>query len=341
MSLALRSRPPEIGTVVLQPTAFCNIDCTYCYLPDRNDKHVLAPATVERLFTELFASGWSAPQLTVIWHAGEPLVAPISFYREAFTTIARLCPPTVAVSHSFQTNGTLIDTEWCALFRDWKVGVGVSLDGPRRLHDLHRKNRRGAGTFDATMAGIRCLQSEGLPFHVISVLSHATLDTPDELLAFYIEEGIDHICFNVEESEGSHVSSLFAGTELAQRYAVFLRRFWQRARRRAAIRWNSGARCWPPSRSKEHARVAASDSCATFTVAPPSPPSPPPSRSSEHRSSPREPRMRRQLIGHLPPPNPANAPNQPTHLTPPTTSPPIPPAIPLPPTTTANAIVTS
>ena len=237
MSLALRSRPPEIGTVVLQPTAFCNIDCTYCYLPDRNDKHVLAPATVERLFTELFASGWSAPQLTVIWHAGEPLVAPISFYREAFTTIARLCPPTVAVSHSFQTNGTLIDTEWCALFRDWKVGVGVSLDGPRRLHDLHRKNRRGAGTFDATMAGIRCLQSEGLPFHVISVLSHATLDTPDELLAFYIEEGIDHNCFNVEESEGSHVSSLFAGTELAQRYAVFLRRFWQRAQASGKVRF--------------------------------------------------------------------------------------------------------
>ena len=83
---------PEVATVVIQPTAFCNINCTYCYLPDRNDKHVLAQSTVTRLFTELFASGWTASELTVIWHAGEPLVVPTGFYREAFETIERLRP---------------------------------------------------------------------------------------------------------------------------------------------------------------------------------------------------------------------------------------------------------
>src|SRR5207302_3352348 len=81
------SSSPVIGIVVLQPTAFCNINCSYCYLPDRNNKHVLEQSTVTRLFTELFASGWTAPQLTVIWHAGEPLVVPPAFYREAFATI--------------------------------------------------------------------------------------------------------------------------------------------------------------------------------------------------------------------------------------------------------------
>ena len=83
---------PQIEMVVLQPTAFCNINCSYCYLPDRDNKHVLAQSTVTRLFTELFASGWSAPRLTVIWHAGEPLVVPVAFYREAFETIERLRP---------------------------------------------------------------------------------------------------------------------------------------------------------------------------------------------------------------------------------------------------------
>ena len=58
----------------IQPTAFCNINCTYCYLPDRSNKHVMAQSTVTRLFSELFASGWAASELTVIWHAGEPLV---------------------------------------------------------------------------------------------------------------------------------------------------------------------------------------------------------------------------------------------------------------------------
>ena len=68
----------------------------------------------------------------------------------------------------------LIDAEWCTLFRDWKVGVGVSLDGPRDLHDANRKTRSGGGTFDKTIAGIRMLKVEQLPFHVISVLSANT-----------------------------------------------------------------------------------------------------------------------------------------------------------------------
>jgi uncharacterized protein len=220
--------------VVLQPTAFCNINCSYCYLPDRDNKHVLAQSTVTRLFSELFASGWACPQLTVIWHAGEPLVVPPGFYREAFATIERLRPPSVMVAHSFQTNGMLIDAEWCQLFRDWKVGVGVSLDGPRELHDANRKTRKGAGTFDRSIAGIRCLQAEKLPFHVISVLSAKSLEDPDALLAFYVAQGIDHVCFNVEESEGSHVSALFGGGALPEtlqgRYEAFLRRFWHAAR---------------------------------------------------------------------------------------------------------------
>jgi uncharacterized protein len=221
---------PEIGMVVVQPTAFCNIDCTYCYLPDRNNKHLIEQSTVERLFAEVFASGWACPELTVVWHAGEPLVAPIAFYREAFATIERLRPEHVAVRHSFQTNGILIDDEWCALFRDWDVGVGVSIDGPRALHDRHRKTRNGAGTFDRSVAGVRCLRANKVPFHVISVLSRESLAMPDELLAFYIEEGIEQVCFNVEESEGDHVSSLFAANDLRQRYASFLRTFWHAAR---------------------------------------------------------------------------------------------------------------
>ena len=220
--------------VIIQPTAFCNIDCSYCYLPDRSNKHVISQTTVTRLFTELFQSGWCNPEITVLWHAGEPLAAPISFYREAFATIERLRPKSgpgrVMVQHSFQTNGTLIDADWCALFREWKVGIGVSIDGPRELHDAHRKTRSGAGTFDRTVAGIRCLREAGWPFHVLSVLSRASLDKAEEMLAFYVSEGIDHVCFNVEESEGDYVSDLFQGVELRQRYETFLRTFWHLAR---------------------------------------------------------------------------------------------------------------
>jgi len=238
MAVATRAAGrPEVSTVVIQPTAFCNIGCTYCYLPDRNDKHVLAQSTVSRLFTELFESGWASPELTIIWHAGEPLVVPTGFYREAFETIERLRPPSVAVRHAFQTNGMLIDADWCALFREWNVGVGVSIDGPQSLHDAHRKTRRGEGTFDKTIAGIRLLRQEKVPFHVISVLSRDSLAMPDEMLAFYLSEGIDQICFNVEESEGSHVSELFEGAELRRRYETFLRRFWHASQASGKVRF--------------------------------------------------------------------------------------------------------
>ncbi|WP_422000537.1 cyclophane-forming radical SAM/SPASM peptide maturase GrrM/OscB [Reyranella sp.] len=223
---------PEIGMVVVQPTAFCNIDCTYCYLPDRNDKHVMAQATVRRLFGEVFASGWASPDLIVLWHAGEPLAASRDFYSEAFAAIEAVRPAGVNVKHSFQTNGTLVTAEWCRLFLEWNVGIGVSVDGPQALHDRNRLTRSGRGTFDKTMAGIRCLQDNGVPFHALSVLSSESFDRPDEMLAFYEEAGIDKVCFNVEESEGTHVSPLLGEERevLRRRFASFLRRFWHRAR---------------------------------------------------------------------------------------------------------------
>ena len=73
--------------VVIQPTGFCNIDCSYCYLPNRNDKHTISLDLVERLFAHLFGMNRTAPEVTVVWHAGEPLVVPPSFYRDAFAII--------------------------------------------------------------------------------------------------------------------------------------------------------------------------------------------------------------------------------------------------------------
>ena len=228
---------PQIETVVIQPTPFCNIACTYCYLPHRNDRSVMSLETVHATFDRVFASGWTAPELNVIWHAGEPLVVPVAFYRRAFDLIESIRPASVQLRHSLQTNGMLITQDWCDLFRDYGVGVGVSIDGPRHLHDRHRLTRQGKGTFDRTMDGIRLLQRQGVDFHVITVLCSDSLDDPDGLLDFYVESGIDQVCFNVEESEGDHRSGLFAQADLRQRFSTFLSRFWRSGRKRGALRF--------------------------------------------------------------------------------------------------------
>ena len=232
-----QSDPPAIRVVVVQPTPFCNIDCRYCYLPRRTDTTVMTPSTVRTLFERVFESGWTSDELTVIWHAGEPLVVPPAFYENAFQTIAALRPHSVRVQHSMQTNGMLISPEWCELFKRWHVGVGVSIDGPRRFNDANRLTRTGRSTFDQALAGLRLLRREQVPFHVISVLSHGSMDAAQEFLDFFVAEGIEDVCFNVEESEGAHVSDLFSGDEPQRRFRSFLDTFWRLARQGGRIRF--------------------------------------------------------------------------------------------------------
>jgi uncharacterized protein len=220
---------PQIQLLVVQPTPFCNIDCRYCYLADRGNKSVVSFETLKNLFTQIFASGWAEEVLSVVWHAGEPLVLPVAFYRDAFAMIDALKPAGLPIKHSFQTNGTLIDDAWCDFIAEAEISVGVSIDGPRHLHDRNRVTRSGRGTFDKTIAGVRRLKQHGLPFHVISVLTAASLAVPEEMFDFYLAEGIEHVCFNVEESEGEHRSESFAEAGIEDAYYRFLSEFWRLA----------------------------------------------------------------------------------------------------------------
>lgn len=229
---------PRIDLLVVQPTPFCNLDCSYCYLPNRSAKAVISRQTLANLFSQVFASGWVRDCLSVVWHAGEPLVLPVALYRDAFQIIDRLKPAGLTVTHAFQTNGTLIDHVWCSFFAELHVDVGVSIDGPRHFHDQYRQTRTRLGTFDRTIAGIRLLRQAGVPFHVISVLSSASMAAPREMFDFYVQEEIREVCFNVEESEGDHVSRSFADAAIEEAYYQFLSEFWRlSASRPGAIRF--------------------------------------------------------------------------------------------------------
>jgi uncharacterized protein len=218
-----------LDLLVLQPTPFCNLDCSYCYLPDRNSKRKMAPAVLERIFERVFSSDLVRERFTVVWHAGEPMVLPIGFYKDALRTIAeyngansRDC---ATVTHSIQTNGVLIDREWCDFIKRNQINIGVSVDGPDFLHDAFRKTRRGAGTHRRVMNGIRLLNEHQIPFHVISVLTGDSLDYPDELYDFYVENEIHQLGFNIEEVEGPHQKSSLQAGEIFERYVRFMSRF--------------------------------------------------------------------------------------------------------------------
>lgn len=218
-----------LDLLVIQPTPFCNLDCDYCYLPFRQSKQRITRKILEQIFRRAFESSALGDHFTVVWHAGEPLVLPIGFYRDAIEVIARSNPGDVAVSHSFQTNGTLITPEWCGFIREHTLRIGVSIDGPEFLHDRHRKTRSGEGTWKRVVCGIAMLREREIPFHVISVLTADSLDHADEMFEFYREHGIRQIAFNVEEIEGINRSSSLLGEEVCERFTTFMSRFYDLA----------------------------------------------------------------------------------------------------------------
>ncbi|MDX2257939.1 MAG: cyclophane-forming radical SAM/SPASM peptide maturase GrrM/OscB [Hyphomicrobiaceae bacterium] len=210
----------------MQPTPFCNIDCSYCYLPNRSSKKRLSFDLAETVFRKLFSFPTIREAVTLVWHAGEPLVLPTSYYERMFVLIQNLAPRDLQIRHSFQTNGTLISETWCELIKAWQINVGVSIDGPKEFHNRYRKGRNGAGSFDRAFAGLQKLQRAGIPCHVISVLTLESLRQPDRLFDFYVDNAIDDVCFNIEEQEGTNAQSKFVGNSSANSlYWSFLRRF--------------------------------------------------------------------------------------------------------------------
>jgi len=197
-----------IGLVVLQSTGFCNIDCAYCYLPDRaNPRQTMELSTVGEVARLIFDPSLLKHDLDIVWHAGEPLTLSPDYYTQAIEIIEQRRPRDINVHYGIQTNGTLIDNIWIDLFERYRITVGVSLDGPRDLHDRYRKHRNGSGSHDRTTAGIAKLQARGYPFHFIGVVTTPSLSRGSELIDYYRRFGPTAIGLNTEELEAQNTHS--------------------------------------------------------------------------------------------------------------------------------------
>ena len=213
-----------VQLLVLQPTPFCNLDCSYCYLPDRDSTRRMGWNTLELAVERVLESRFLERTLSIVWHSGEPLVLPVDWYDEAFARIEALNAGRARIIHHIQTNGVLLDDHWVELFERRAVHVGLSLDGPSWLHDMHRKTRTGGGTHHRVMAAVELMNASRLEYHVISVLTSAALEAADEMHEFFRDNGIRHVGFNIEEIEGLNTTSSLAGPAMAQAYRSFLLR---------------------------------------------------------------------------------------------------------------------
>lgn len=224
---ALQLDPTQL--LILQATPFCNINCSYCYLPARTEKASMSPEVLSRIARAFFRNFACEDHLTLCWHAGEPLVLPASFYSQADKVFRAECPESVKIRHAFQTNGMLVSDDHCRFFREVSASVGVSIDGPELLNDSRRVSRSGKGTFKQAVRGIRKLQEWNIPFHVIMVITEDSISQPELLVDFLEEYSIESVALNMEEVEGPNARSSLQGDDEIVRAQRFYERFFSAA----------------------------------------------------------------------------------------------------------------
>ncbi|WP_449246424.1 cyclophane-forming radical SAM/SPASM peptide maturase GrrM/OscB [Desulfarculus baarsii] len=213
----------KVRLLTMQPTSACNLRCRYCYLGRHKGAAVMDLAVLRAALARLAAEDLLGPELTISWHMGEPLTAGKDFFRQAFALTERMLGGATRLGHSIQTNGTLIDDQWAALFAEHDVKVGLSLDGPTAVHDANRVLPDGSGSHARVMAGLDCLRRSGVRPSIICVVNQSSIDRAEELRDFFRAEGLWRINFNIEEIEGAHERSFVkSDADWRERYRRFL-----------------------------------------------------------------------------------------------------------------------
>jgi uncharacterized protein len=180
-------RPPDVPKappsfhVLSKPTgAICNLDCTYCFFLS---KEALYPGSPFRMSDDLLEvyirqllESHRTTEVTVAWQGGEPTMMGLPFFRRAVELVETYRRPNQIVEHTIQTNATLINDDWAAFLRDRDFLVGVSVDGPREIHDAYRVDKGGKPTFDRVMAGLDRLKAHGVRWNALTTVHHANED---------------------------------------------------------------------------------------------------------------------------------------------------------------------
>ena len=192
---------PRISSLLIKPaSAVCNLDCAYCFYLDREaDPYKSMPArrmtleTLERMVdTFLF---YSYPNSVFAFQGGEPTLAGLPFFHKLVEFQQQHGRNGQAVSNSLQTNGMLIDDDWCAMFKQYNWLVGISIDGPEQFHDLYRFNKAGKATWKRVMQSIETMQKQKVEFNVLCVLSQSNVDKPREVYKFFRSIGVEYLQF--------------------------------------------------------------------------------------------------------------------------------------------------
>jgi uncharacterized protein len=190
----LTSTPPTSFHLLAKPTgAQCNLDCDYCFFLSKealypDSRFRMSDEQLEDYLRQLIEAHAGVPEVTVAWQGGEPTLMGLDFFRRSVRVAERYLKPGQRAVHTIQTNGTLIDAEWAAFFKQNDFLVGISIDGPREIHDAYRVTKGGRGSFEKVMRGVGYLREADVDFNALTTLHAANAERGGEVYRFLRDE---------------------------------------------------------------------------------------------------------------------------------------------------------
>ena len=186
-------------TLLIKPSGSdCNINCAYCFYKGRDasvgtGRQRMSAEVLEKLVGDYMRLGF--PVSGFAWQGGEPTLMGVDFFRRAVELQKKYGSPGQQVSNTLQTNGVLLDDEWCRFFRENKFLLGISIDGPKEFHDRYRIDHSGKGTFDRVIRGIETCRKHEVQFSALVLLNNNNVEQPDALFEFCIGNDLTYLQF--------------------------------------------------------------------------------------------------------------------------------------------------
>jgi uncharacterized protein len=193
LSLAGDSGQKRFHVMAKPVGSTCNLDCTYCYylskenLPKGPGAERMSDETLE-LFIQQYIAGVTGPEVIFSWQGGEPTLLGLEFFRKVVAFEKKHAKPGQRIENDLQTNGTLLDEEWCEFLKAHRFLVGLSIDGPRDIHDHYRVTKGSRPTFDKVFAAAKLLQRHGVPFNTLTCVHRFNGRRPVDLHRFLRDE---------------------------------------------------------------------------------------------------------------------------------------------------------
>lgn len=217
--------------VMAKPSgARCNLDCKYCFYLE---KEALYPAGRQRMTPEVLEAYVRSQieaqppgnEVLFVWQGGEPTLMGVDFFREAVELQTRY-GHSRRIANAFQTNGVLLDDAWGEFLHRERFLVGLSIDGPRELHDLYRVDKGGGPTFDKVMRGLKVLQRHKVDFNTLTVVHRESARRPLEVYEFLKSIGSTHLQFIPLVERAGAGEEVTEASVIATDYGAFLSTIW-------------------------------------------------------------------------------------------------------------------